>query len=123
MAQTTDLLPTLLRALGVPVPVAAVGAVVEPVPTDRDAAERLQRVRDLDLAAQAVQPAMWWFFNCFVIGQVLVYGLATLALRRRSGGPRALVLNLLRWGVTFACVPARDLPGQICALVAAAPGR
>ena len=110
LVQTTDLLPTLLEALGVAVPDAAVGAVVRPVRTGTpgSAAARLERVRDLDQAAQAVRPAVPWFFNGFVVGQILLYGLATLALRRRGASPnRGAVLRVLRCGaVVFASVPA-----------------
>lgn len=108
MAQATDVMPTLLAALGLERPDEAAGAVIGPVGEGNDAASRLRRVLDLDRAAQAVRPAVWWFFNGLIVGQLLVYVLATVVLRRRAGAARRRrVMTALRWGtVAFASVPA-----------------
>jgi hypothetical protein len=121
LAQSTDLLPTLLRAVGVTVPDDAVGSPLRPVAPGGSAADRLQQLDDLDRAARAVHPIVPWFFNGFVVAQILLYGLITIVLRRRSGhtdspggGPQPAIAHLrartLTWmrvlTVVFACVPA-----------------
>ena len=108
MAQTTDLMPTLLAALSVPIPAAAVGAVLAPVPGGGEAA-RQRRVTDLELAAQRVRPIVAWFFNGLILAQLLLYGIATWVLRRDRTDPksRARVLRATRrTAVVFAAVPA-----------------
>lgn len=108
IAQTTDLFPTLLTALGVPRPQAAVGSTVLPVATDMDDEDRERKLLDLDQAEIAVNPIVPWFFTGLVVAQVLLYLAATLILRRRSSLVRRG--QLLRWlrrvAVLFACVPA-----------------
>ncbi len=109
MVQTTDLFPTLLQALAVPVPDAAVGSVIRPAPTSDSAPARLVHLLDLEAAAQAVRPIVPIVFNGLVVAQILLYGGVTLLLRRRGTDParRARMLTLLRvTGVAFACVPA-----------------
>jgi hypothetical protein len=115
LAQTTDLLPTVLTALGVPVPDDAVGAVVKPVQTDASLEDRLRKLDDVGEAANAVHPIAPWFFSGLEIAQLLLYGVATLVLRRRSkksNSPAAALdrrrtTRWLRWGaVVFASVPA-----------------
>lgn len=115
LAQTTDLLPTVLSALGLDAPDAAVGSALEPVQTGSDAAWRERKLFDLDEAAIAVNPIVQPFFMGLVIAQVVLYLLATLVLRRRPRGAdepaiaerRLLLLHRLRRiAVIFACVPA-----------------
>ncbi len=109
IAQTTDLFPTLLTALGVDVPVAAVGAPLATVARGADPLARLERVVDLDTAALAVQPVVPTFFRALITAQLLLYGVATVVLRRTSPTPQARrrVLGALRRiAVVFASVPA-----------------
>jgi hypothetical protein len=110
LAQTTDLLPTLLTALSVPVPDEAVGSPVVPVDRGGTAASRLAQVTDLDTAAQAIRPIVTWFFDGLVLAQLVLYGSATRMLRRLSDHrPPArgrLLRGLRRTAVVFASVPA-----------------
>jgi hypothetical protein len=114
LAQTTDLLPTLLTALSVRVPTDAVGAPLKPVAVGGSPADRLQKLDDIDQASTAVPPIAPLFFSCLVIVQVLLYGGIALMLRGRSPSThpaaaigRARMLSLLRRiAVVFACVPA-----------------
>ena len=113
LAQTTDLLPTLLTALSVPVPIETVGAALTPVSVGGTADTRLRHLEDLADASSTVTPIVPWFFNGLVIAQIVLYGVATLILRRaaRSSVPdaasRQRMLRLLsRTAVVFACVPA-----------------
>lgn len=114
LAQTTDLLPTLLTAISVPVPIDAVGSVLTPVATGGTSAARMQHLQDLAGASTSVTPIVPKFFNGLVIAQIVLYGVATLILRRRSrsSAPDAAVgrqrtLRLLRQAaIVFACVPA-----------------
>ncbi len=110
MGQTTDLFPTLLAALGVDAPADAVGSPLTPVAVaDGDALDRLERVVDLDAAALAVQPVVPAFFNVLIAAQLVLYGIATIVLRRRTASPaaRRRVLHALRGlAVVFASVPA-----------------
>jgi hypothetical protein len=109
MAQTTDLLPTLLDAFSVPVPGDAVGAPLLTVGQGGSDQDRLRRLTDLELAAQQVRPIVAWFFNGLILAQLLLYGGATWVLRREREDPRARgrVLRGTRWtAVVFAAVPA-----------------
>jgi hypothetical protein len=110
MAQTTDLLPTLLTALSVPVPDEAVGSPLYPTDRGGTAASRLAKVTDLDAAAQAIRPIVTWFFDGLVLAQLVLYGSATRMLRRLSDHrPPArgrLLRGLRRTAVVFASVPA-----------------
>jgi len=114
LAQTTDLLPTALSALGLPIPDEAVGAPLKPVRKNLSTADRLIKLSDVADAADAIHPIAPWFFSGLEIAQLLLYGVATLALRRLSkiSNPavaleRRRTLRWLRWGsVIFASVPA-----------------
>ncbi|HST83001.1 MAG TPA: hypothetical protein VLL08_14805 [Kineosporiaceae bacterium] len=86
LAQTTDLLPTLLTALSVPVPTDAVGSTVLPVRTGLSTAARVQELNDLDQPTAVIAPINPWITNGLVVTQLLFYALATLVLRRRSPG-------------------------------------
>lgn len=108
LVQVTDLMPTVLRALGVTPPAGLPGSPVVPVGDSDGAAERLRTLLDYNEAALAVQPLVPPFFNGLVIAQILLYGAAALALRNRWGGRdgRGHVLSSLRRvAVVFATVP------------------
>jgi hypothetical protein len=107
LAQTTDLLPTALTALGITVPDDAVGSALKPVQPGHTATERRRKLDDLTEAATKVTPIVPWFFIGLIAGQVLLY--SAVALRLRSGGRpnrRALLLLVRRAAVAFASVPA-----------------
>jgi hypothetical protein len=121
LAQTTDLLPTVVRGAGVTVPDDAVGSPLRPVRSGSGTDERLLKLDDLDQAGRAVHAIAPWFFNGLVIAQILLYGMATVVLRRRSkytntdqavpaaatAHLRARTLTWMRIGtVIFACFPA-----------------
>lgn len=108
LVQVTDLTPTLLALLGVDPPAGLVGAPIGPVGRSASAEVQLAAALDLDAAAQAQRAMAPPFFNLLVAAQVALYGAATLALRRRWGGParRHTVLAWLRRvSVVFAAVP------------------
>ncbi|GLY26731.1 hypothetical protein Kisp02_00960 [Kineosporia sp. NBRC 101731] len=115
LAQTTDLFPTLVSALGVAAPDSVVGSVVRPAAAGMSDSDRDRKLLDLDEAGTAVNPIVPFFFMGLIIAQVLLYLVVTLVLRRRSRSPEeALVASrrvlLLRWlrrvAVVFSCVPA-----------------
>ncbi|MFC6007318.1 hypothetical protein [Angustibacter luteus] len=113
LVQATDVTPTLLHLLDVPEPNTLVGSPI----TNRSvasgqapasAADRLEKVSDLDQAAQRVQKLVAPFFNGLVIAQLLLYGGAAIVLRHRwaSGSKRRRLLTLVRrTALVFACVP------------------
>ena len=111
IVQTTDLTPTVLALAlgsdhGTP---GLVGAPVTSTDPGTSAAERERKVRDLDQAAQAVQPLVGPFFTAWGASQLVLYAVATLALRRAWGGSRGRrrVLGGLRvLTVAFAAVCA-----------------
>ncbi|WP_299036376.1 hypothetical protein [uncultured Pseudokineococcus sp.] len=108
LLQTTDLAPTLLDALGVEGPGGFVGAPVRPVEAGLDAQERRDAVTDLARAAIEVRPVVGPFFYALYGSQLLLYGAAVLALRRRWGGPdgrRRVLAWLRRVSVVSASVP------------------
>ncbi|WP_432562449.1 hypothetical protein [Kineococcus sp. SYSU DK003] len=111
IVQTTDLTPTVLALAlgsdhGTP---GLVGAPVTSTDPGADAASREEKVRDLDAAAQAVQPLVGPFFTVWGSAQIVLYAVATLALRKAWGGPagRRRVLAWLRGiAVVFGAVCA-----------------
>jgi hypothetical protein len=112
LVQATDLTPTLLDLLGVPAPTGLVGSplrtLAAPGAAPASADDRLRKVLDLDQAAQQVRPLVGPFFTGLVVAQLLLYGLAALALRHRwtEGPARSRVLAWVRrLSVVFATVP------------------
>jgi hypothetical protein len=90
IVQTTDLTPTVLALAlgsdhGTP---GLVGAPVTSTSADVPVADREEKVRDLDQAAQAVQPLVGPFFTVWGASQIVLYAVATLALRKAWGGRR-----------------------------------
>ena len=112
LAQTTDLLPTLLTSLSVDIPIEAVGAALTPVSPGGTGNDRRVHLEDLAEASTAVTPIVPKFFNGLVIAQIVLYGVATLILRRRSrsapddvAGRQRTLQWLRQAAVVFACVP------------------
>ncbi|WP_170127287.1 hypothetical protein [Kineococcus rhizosphaerae] len=111
IVQTTDLTPTVLAlALGSDHGTAGlVGAPVTSTDAGTSAAAREEKVRDLDAAAQAVQPLVGPFFTVWGASQIVLYAVATIALRKAWGGQtgRRRVLAWLRaLAVVFGAVCA-----------------
>lgn len=100
IVQTTDLTPTVLAlALGSDHGTAGlVGAPVTSTDAGLSTADRLEKVSDLDEAAQAVQPLVAPFFVLWGATQVVLYAVGVLALRRSWGGTagRRRILRGLR---------------------------
>jgi hypothetical protein len=83
LVQLTDLTPTILAALGIAAPPRAVGSVLHEVSgRPADSAETVQRLRDRDIAAQAINTNVTQFYWVLALGELLACGL--LALTRRS---------------------------------------
>ncbi|HET9654613.1 MAG TPA: hypothetical protein VFP72_04625, partial [Kineosporiaceae bacterium] len=115
LAAGTDLLPTLLDALGVTPPAAADGQPLRTSGADPDPTVRLEHVVDLDQAAQAVAAATPWFLALLAATQLALY-VGTVWLLRRPGGVPAGPLSRLRSlrvlrrvAVVVATVPAAAL--------------
>lgn len=81
----TDVTATILSVLGLPQPDDAIGSPWRPSKTDAQAVDKVYALDDEDAAAQAVRRVQPAFFIVLFGGQLLLYGLATLALRRRWG--------------------------------------
>ncbi|GAB3451996.1 hypothetical protein AB1207_02265 [Kineococcus endophyticus] len=100
IVQTTDLTPTVLAlALGSDHGTAGlVGAPVTSTDAGLSAAQRREKVEDLDAAAQAVQPLVAPFFVLWGATQLVLYAVGALALRRGWGGSagRRRILRGLR---------------------------
>ena len=86
LGQVTDLLPTVLAALGTPRPAESVGAPLEPARAGSSILYRIRRLDDLDQAAEHVDAVVLPFFAGAVGGQALAYLIAWLLLRRRRVG-------------------------------------
>ncbi len=82
LAQTTDLQPTVLAALSVPVPLEAVGSTVLPVRTGMSTAERVQKLADIDEPTVVIAPIAPWITNSLMAVHLLFYAVAALVLRR-----------------------------------------
>ncbi|MCW2919455.1 MAG: hypothetical protein JWN52_7523 [Actinomycetia bacterium] len=82
----TDVTSTALNALGLAQPRKAIGSAWR---TDASSASPQTKVRilnDEDVAAQAISRMGGVFFIALFAGQLLLYGIAAVALRRRWGG-------------------------------------
>jgi hypothetical protein len=113
LVQLTDLTPTVLRRLGVTAPRGLVGSPFTVLSAERGdaptaAADRLDKVLDLDHAAQSVHVLTPPFFTGLVVAQVVLYGIAAIVLRTRwtTGERRSRVLAGVRHlALVFAAVP------------------
>lgn len=84
----TDVTTTALRAMKVPEPAHTVGSPWQWDSSGDATAEKVRTLNDEDVAAQAIRRMIQEFFIILFGGQLLVYALATVALRRRWGsGP------------------------------------
>jgi hypothetical protein len=108
LVQLTDVTPTLLAALGAPAPDTLVGARWTATADRPPTPAAIDELRDADTATQVVGDLVPPFFLLLVASQVVLYGIAAVALRREWGGP-ATRLRVLRWtrrtALVFAAVP------------------
>ncbi|GAA4612185.1 hypothetical protein GCM10023195_52050 [Actinoallomurus liliacearum] len=103
-----DLTATMLARLGVPHPARLIGTPMLPDATrPAPLASAVRDLRAQDVAAQTDRGLIPRFFAAFVVGQLLLYGSAALALRRRwAGRRRARILALTRLtALVAAAVP------------------
>lgn len=104
----TDLAPTVLSLLGVPVPSAAIGQPWRPGDLRPRTAAAAGSLDSYDDKLRTVAASRKNFFTFLVLSQLLLYAAAALGLRRRWGGQpaRLRVLAATRWAsVGFAAVP------------------
>ncbi|WP_158581358.1 hypothetical protein [Actinomadura spongiicola] len=78
----TDLTATTLNLLGLKQPEAAVGSVWGPQPSKASTQERVEALEDENVAAQAIRSVQTSFYWVLFAAQLVLYGIAALALRR-----------------------------------------
>ncbi|WP_344595642.1 hypothetical protein [Actinomadura vinacea] len=83
MVTLTDVTATALMSLGLQQPKQAVGSPWRAQPSRMTTGERAEALEDADVAAQAIGNVQGAFFLVLGGAQLLLYGLAALALRRR----------------------------------------
>lgn len=109
LVQLTDLTPTLLDLLGLPKPAEAVGAVIRTTGgRPADPVATLDRLRDVDRAAQVIGSNGGWIFGALETGQYLLYLLigAIARWRARSGRRWQPAVRVLGWlALFFGAVP------------------
>ncbi len=94
----TDLTSTALRDLGLRQPAAAIGRPwrSEPAPPATTTADKREALDDEDVAARSVSRLQAPFFILLFGAQLLLYGVASVLLRRRRTGGRSRVLAGMR---------------------------
>jgi hypothetical protein len=108
LVQLTDVLPTALGLLGLDQPSAAIGSQIRPDGPRPPLTDAIDELVDADTKAQVASRFTPHFFTLLVVSQLLLYGAAAVALRRRWGGTarRARVMQALRrTALVFAAVP------------------
>jgi hypothetical protein len=108
LVQLTDVLPTVLGLLGLDQPSAAIGSQVRPGGSRPPLTDAIDELVDADTKAQVASRFTPHFFTLLVVSQLLLYGAAAVALRRRWGGTarRARVMQAMRrTALVFAAVP------------------
>lgn len=99
----TDLTPTLMPA---PVPEDLDGTVLQSRARIESTPAAVRELDRRDVAAQVVRDMFVPFFLLLIAGQVLLYGAAGLALRRRRLGRRRCARMLTWVGLSFGAAPA-----------------
>jgi hypothetical protein len=94
----TDVTAAALQALGLPRPKQAIGSPWRVEASADSAAAKVHNLNDEDVAAQVVSRMQAAFFIVLFGGQLLVYLIASMALRRRWGGSdtRRRILGAIR---------------------------
>jgi hypothetical protein len=109
LAQSTDVLPTLTDALGLPTPQGAIGSPLTSVTPASTAAQRERRLADLATPAETIDPIVASFFVVVLVVQFLLYvGTLVLRTRRRAAGRPTAALDkaTAAAAIGFALVPA-----------------
>ena len=109
LVQSTDVLPTLTAALGLPTPPGAIGSPLTSVDGSTKAAERERRLADLATPAEILDPIVAPFFAVVLVVQFLLYvgALVLRARRRREGRPTDRLDSVASSAaIGFALVPA-----------------
>ncbi|WP_243711269.1 hypothetical protein [Actinomadura sp. KC216] len=91
----TDLTATTLKLLGLRQPKEAVGSVWRSQPSTVPTQERVEALEDEDVAAQAIRAVQTSFYWVLFATQLVLYGIAAIALRRLGGdrSSRARILG------------------------------
>jgi hypothetical protein len=108
LVQLTDVLPTVLGLLGLDQPSAAIGSQIRPDGSRPPLTDAIDELVDADTKAQVASRFTPHFFTVLVVSQLLLYGAAAVALRRRWGGTarRVRVMQAMRrTALVFAAVP------------------
>jgi hypothetical protein len=82
----TDVTSTALKALGLAQPTKAIGSAWGSKASGASPSTKIRSLDDQDVAAQAVSRMGGMFFIVLFAGQLVLYGIAAVALRRRWGG-------------------------------------
>ncbi|MFA1549695.1 hypothetical protein [Actinomadura chokoriensis] len=85
----TDVTATTLKLLGLPQPKQAVGSGWKSQPSKASTQERVDALVDEDVAAQAIRAVQTSFYWVLFATQLVLYGIAVLALRRLGGDRRS----------------------------------
>ncbi|WP_033330728.1 MULTISPECIES: hypothetical protein [Actinomadura] len=85
----TDLTATTLKLLGVKQPKQAVGSAWRSQPSEASTHERVDALMDEDVAAQAIRTVQTSFYWVLFATQLVLYGVAVIALRRLGGDRRS----------------------------------
>ncbi|HVE98971.1 MAG TPA: hypothetical protein VNA12_07310 [Mycobacteriales bacterium] len=110
--QLIDVAPTVLRFVGAEVPDAVVGQRFQRV--GGRVADEVERLVDHDVAASAHRRFVPPFFGLLVLAQLVLYGYAWWALRRRSASARDRLRAFTRQAsLAFAAVPGATYLAQL----------
>ncbi len=85
----TDVTATAMKLLGLPQPKQVVGSVWTAQPSKVSTQDRVDALVDEDVAAQAIRTVQTSFYWVLFATQLVLYGIAVLALRRLGGDRRS----------------------------------
>ncbi|MFG1853318.1 hypothetical protein ACGFJT_15890 [Actinomadura geliboluensis] len=85
----TDLTATAMKLLGLPQPKQAVGSAWKSQPSKASTQDRVDALEDEDVAAQAIRNVQTSFYWVLFATQLVLYGVAVVALRRLGGDRRS----------------------------------
>ncbi|GII63460.1 hypothetical protein Skr01_35450 [Sphaerisporangium krabiense] len=113
LVTVTDVTTTVLDTLKVSAPPGTVGRPWRPGGDAPDTvSDTVRDLADADLASRVLVEVRGPFFAVFVAVQVLFYGVAAFAVRRRKGGPRVLVATQVM-GVAGGAVAVSTFLAQL----------
>ncbi|WP_396447411.1 hypothetical protein [Actinomadura sp.] len=85
----TDVTATAMKLLGLPQPKQAVGSAWKAQPSQASTRDRVDALVDEDVAAQAIRTVQTSFYWVLFATQLVLYGIAVVALRRLGGDRRS----------------------------------